>query len=270
MGYWTPVHDSHSPIQSFNMRTKIIAGNWKMNGDREDALSLATEIMGIVADEYMGESEIILFPPFVHIQGVARLVENTRIKVGAQDCSAHKQGAYTGEVAASMLKSVGANYVIIGHSERRSYFNESSADLSAKIHQALDAGLKVIYCVGETLTQRQSGDHFEIIQSQLSECLYHFSADLMGHVVIAYEPVWAIGTGATATTDQAQEMHSFIRKSISNQFGTDVAETIRILYGGSCNENNAQSLFSMADIDGGLIGGASLKSRSFVNILKCS
>lgn len=252
------------------MRTKIIAGNWKMNGDREEALSLATEVMGIVSDEYMGDSEVILFPSHVHLSSIARLVENTKIKVGAQDCAAYKNGAYTGEVSAEMIRSVGALYVIVGHSERRSYFNETSADLSAKISQALDAGLSVIYCVGETLVQRQSNDHFDIIRSQLSECLFHVHPSFMGRMVVAYEPVWAIGTGVTASPEQAQEMHAFIRKCIGGHFGDGIADRIRILYGGSCNESNATDIFRLNDVDGGLIGGASLKSRSFVNILKCS
>lgn len=241
-----------------------------MHGDREEALSLATEVMGMISDEYMGHSEVILFPPFIHLPGVVRLVEQTKIKVGAQDCSAHRQGAYTGEVSATMIRSHGAKYVIVGHSERRSYFNETAADLSAKINQALDVGLHVIYCVGETLVQRQSHEHFDVIRMQLSECLFHVSPSMIERMVVAYEPVWAIGTGLTATPDQAQEMHAFIRQCISDHFGAPIADGFRILYGGSCNESNAQSIFALKDVDGGLIGGASLKSRSFVNILKCS
>ncbi len=250
------------------MRRRILAGNWKMNGDREEAMSLATEISGMVKDEYLGDSKIVLFPPFVHIHSIARLLEHSRISIGGQNCAAADSGAFTGEVSAKMLASCGAQYVIIGHSERRSYFNESSSDLTAKIMQALKAGLQVIYCVGETLEQREQTEHFNLVASQLRECLFHLSKDQWGHVVVAYEPVWAIGTGLTASPAQAQEMHAFIRQTIADHMGHELASEVSILYGGSCNESNATELFVLKDVDGGLIGGASLKSRSFVNILK--
>lgn len=250
------------------MRSRILAGNWKMNGDREEAMSLATEIAGMVQDEYMGASKIILFPPFVHVHSIARLLEQSRISVGGQDCATADSGAFTGDVSARMLASVGAEYVIIGHSERRSYHSEISSDLTAKIMQALKSGLHVIYCVGETLEQREQSEHFNLVSSQLQDCLFHLNTDQWKKIVIAYEPVWAIGTGLTASPAQAQEMHAFIRQTIAEKMGHELASEVSILYGGSCNESNAAELFALKDVDGGLIGGASLKSRSFVNILK--
>jgi triosephosphate isomerase len=250
------------------MRSRILAGNWKMNGDREEAMSLATEIAGMVQDEYMGVSKIILFPPFVHVHSIARLLEQSRISVGGQDCATADSGAFTGDVSARMLASVGAEYVIVGHSERRSYHSEISSDLTAKIMQALKSGLHVIYCVGETLEQREQSEHFNLVASQLQDCLFHLNTDQWKKIVIAYEPVWAIGTGLTASPAQAQEMHAFIRQTIAEKTGHELASEVSILYGGSCNESNAAELFALKDVDGGLIGGASLKSRSFVNILK--
>ena len=250
------------------MRSRILAGNWKMNCDRDEAMSLATEIAGMVQDEYMGESKIVLFPPFVHVHSVARLLEQSRISVGGQNCATADAGAFTGEVSARILASVGADYVIIGHSERRSYFNETSSDLTAKIMQAIKTGLQVVYCVGETLEQREQSEHFNLVASQLRECLFHLNKDQWRQIVVAYEPVWAIGTGLTASPAQAQEMHAFIRQTIADHMGHELASELSILYGGSCNENNAAELFALKDVDGGLIGGASLKSRSFVNILK--
>lgn len=250
------------------MRKRILAGNWKMHGDREEALSLATEIMGMVQDEYHGEAEVILFPSFVHLNAVSRLLEPSKLLVGAQNCATQDSGAYTGEVSSRMIASVGGTYVIVGHSERRSYFNETSPDLSAKIQQCLKAKLSVIYCVGETLAQREQSVHFAIIEAQLKDCLFHLEAPEWSRVVIAYEPVWAIGTGKTASPEEAQEMHAFIRQTIAHHYGHQLASQVSILYGGSCNESNAATLFQLKDVDGGLIGGASLKSRSFVNILK--
>jgi triosephosphate isomerase len=216
----------------------------------------------------MGASKIILFPPFVHVHSIARLLEQSRISVGGQDCATADSGAFTGDVSARMLASVGAEYVIIGHSERRSYHSEISSDLTAKIMQALKSGLHVIYCVGETLEQREQSEHFNLVASQLQDCLFHLNTDQWKKIVIAYEPVWAIGTGLTASPAQAQEMHAFIRQTIAEKMGHELASEVSILYGGSCNESNAAELFALKDVDGGLIGGASLKSRSFVNILK--
>ncbi len=250
------------------MRKKIVAGNWKMNCNREEALSLATEVTGMISDEQNNNVIVILAPPFVHIAGVSHIVKGTAVKLAAQNCSTEVSGAFTGEIAASMLKSVGAHYVIIGHSERRLYFKETGEQLAKKTGIVLDNNLTPIFCVGESLPQREAGKHEEIIAQQLTEGLFHLDNDYFLRVVIAYEPVWAIGTGRTATSAQAQDMHRFIRKHVASKYGNAVADEVSILYGGSCNENNAAELFSMEDVDGGLIGGASLKSRSFVNIVK--
>jgi triosephosphate isomerase len=250
------------------MRTKIVAGNWKMNCNLEEAFSLASEIAGMVKDEQLNNATVILAPPFVYLSGIIQIVKGTGIKVAAQNCSYESQGAYTGEVAASMLKSVGADYVIIGHSERRLYFNETAEDLSKKTNLALLNGLIPVFCVGETLPERESGQQRDVVAKQLNESLFSLSAESFSKVVIAYEPVWAIGTGKTATPEQAQEMHLFIRNHIEKKYGSAIAAATPVLYGGSCNENNARELFSLPDVDGGLIGGASLKSRSFVNIVK--
>ncbi len=239
-----------------------------MNCNREEAFGLATEVSGIVNDELNSDTIVILSPPFVHIGAVAQIVKGTKVKVAAQNCSSEAQGAFTGEVSAAMLKSVGADYVIIGHSERRMYFKETAAELHRKTVLALENSLVPIFCVGETLPQRESGKQEAIVGEQLMEGLFELTASSFSKVIIAYEPVWAIGTGKTATADQAQEMHRFIRKHVGSKYGEEIAADISILYGGSCNENNAQELFALKDVDGGLIGGASLKSRSFVNIIK--
>jgi len=250
------------------MRKKVVAGNWKMNCNRDEAFNLASEISGMVADEKLNNNLVILAPPFVHLAAVSRLVSGTEIKIAAQNCSGEMNGAFTGEVSAPMIKSVGADFVIIGHSERRSLFNESNELLVKKVGMALDSGLDVIFCIGEQLKERESDKHFEVISDQLNRGLFQLINSQMKHVIIAYEPVWAIGTGITASPGQAQEMHSFIRSQVGAIYGNAFADDISILYGGSCNENNAAELFALPDVDGGLIGGASLKSRSFVNIIK--
>lgn len=249
-------------------RKRIVAGNWKMNCTLEEAYSLATEISGIVTDEKNNDAIVILSPPFVYLSAVAQIVKGSGIKVAAQNCSSEASGAFTGEVSAKMIHLVGAAYVLIGHSERRIYFNETSETLSKKTMQCLENGLIPIFCVGESLSQREAGEQENTVSQQLSESLFHLDADTFSKVIIAYEPVWAIGTGRTATPQQAQEMHSYIRTLISSKYGTGIADSISILYGGSCNEANAKELFLLPDVDGGLIGGASLKSRSFVNIVK--
>lgn len=250
------------------MRKKIVAGNWKMNCNREEALSLATEVAGIIKDEQNNDVVVILAPPFVHIAGVSHIVKGTTIKLAAQNCSTENSGAYTGEISAPMLKSVGTEYIIIGHSERRLYFNETADQLARKVSVVLEHELTPIFCVGESLAQRDAGNHETIIAEQLTEGLFHLDNTDFSKVIIAYEPVWAIGTGRTASSVQAQEMHKFIRNHVAAKYGQAVADEVSILYGGSCNETNAAELFAMADVDGGLIGGASLKSRSFVNIVK--
>jgi triosephosphate isomerase (TIM) len=248
-------------------RKKIVAGNWKMNTGLDEAVQLVRGIQACVADTEGVEK--ILFPPFPFLKTVADLlIEEQTIFTGAQNCSAHERGAYTGEVSAAMLHSVGCRYVLAGHSERRQYFGENSGQLSLKIGQALAHGLTVIFCVGEQLEERKANRHFTVVTSQLTEVLGSFPAEKSGNLVIAYEPVWAIGTGMTATAAQAQEMHAFVRKALAGIFNGEIASTMPILYGGSCNAGNARELFACADVDGGLIGGASLKAEEFCRIIK--
>jgi triosephosphate isomerase len=248
-------------------RKKIVAGNWKMNCNREEALSLATEIAGMVRDEKHNETTVMIAPPFVHLASVAHLVKPDGILVAAQNCAYEPSGAFTGEVSAGMLSSAGASAVIIGHSERRQYFHENDELLLKKVQLAISNQLQPLFCIGELLPDREAGRHFDTVMSQLLNCVFKLDRESFTKLVIAYEPVWAIGTGKTATSQQAQEMHAYIRKLIAEYYDSELADGISILYGGSCNENNAKELFSMPDVDGGLIGGASLKSRSFMNII---
>ncbi len=250
------------------MREKIVVGNWKMNCDREEALALVSEISGMLKNEKNNDVKVIVAPPFVHIGSVSQLVNNTGIMVAAQNCSSEKSGAFTGEISASMIKSMGGKYIILGHSERRHYFNENHELLAQKTNITLETGLIPIFCVGEMLPDREAGKQEATVKKQLEESLFHLNADQFRGIIIAYEPVWAIGTGKTATPQQAQEMHLFIRNLLASKYGESLAGNTSILYGGSCNESNAQELFALPDVDGGLIGGASLKSRSFVNIIK--
>jgi triosephosphate isomerase len=249
------------------MRKKIVAGNWKMNLDYAEGLSLFSEIVNMVRDEKQGEQLAIICAPAIHLNSLAKLGGST-VSIGAQNCHQKESGAYTGEISAKMIKSVGAEYVIIGHSERRQYFAESNELLAEKTVIALQNGLTPIFCIGETLDERNNGSYFEVLNSQLTEGVFSLSTEDFAKIVIAYEPVWAIGTGLTATSEQAQEVHAFIRKEIAAQYDAATAEDTTILYGGSCNPKNAAELFAQADIDGGLIGGASLKSRDFVDIVK--
>jgi len=249
------------------MRKKIVAGNWKMNLDYAEGISLFSEIVNMVRDEKQGEQLAIICAPATHLNSLAKLGGNT-VSVGAQNCHHKESGAYTGEISAKMIKSVGCEYVIIGHSERRQYFAESNELLAEKTNIALQNGLTPIFCIGETLDERNNGSYFEVLKSQLEEGIFVLSAEDFGKIVIAYEPVWAIGTGLTATSEQAQEVHAFIRKEIAGKYDSAAADNTSILYGGSCNPKNAGELFAQADIDGGLIGGASLKSRDFVDIVK--
>ena len=251
------------------MRKKIVAGNWKMNKTYTDALALVTEIKGMVADEVRNSAEIIIAPPFIYLHSISHLIKDIpNIKLSAQNCASEASGAYTGEVSVEMLKSINTKYVIIGHSERRAYYGENTDLLIKKLNLIITNGLTPIYCCGETLSERESGNHFKVVQQQIQEALFHLDVSQAAGVVIAYEPVWAIGTGLTATAAQAQEMHAYIRKVLADKYSNDVAQNITILYGGSCNPGNAAELFSMPDVDGGLIGGASLKSRDFVEIVK--
>ncbi len=251
------------------MRQKIVAGNWKMNTTLQEAQSLTAELIGMVGDEVRGDVKIIICPPFPYLLSLkSQLGKTSRIEVGAQNCSEHASGAYTGEVAAGMLKSMEIPYVIIGHSERRQYFYESGKQLAQKVDGALANGLKPIFCCGEPLEVREAGDHETLVKKQIEEGLFHLNAEAMKKIVVAYEPVWAIGTGKTATSSQAQEMHAVIRRHLAEKFGKETADLAPILYGGSVKPDNAKELFSCADVDGGLVGGASLKSRDFVEIIK--
>lgn len=251
------------------MRKKIIAGNWKMNKNLEEGLALASEVSNMVNDEYHGSAEVVLIPPFLHVASISKLTSGMpKMHTGAQNCSNHKSGAYTGEISADMIKSTGATFVIIGHSERRQYFGEHNDWLAKKVDAALEAGLTPIYCCGETLEEREANTHFDILKSQISEGLFHLNETQIQQVVIAYEPVWAIGTGKTASTAQAQEIHAFIRNLITEKYSAAVAQEITIQYGGSVKPENAAELFSAPDIDGALVGGAALQSRSFTDIVK--
>ena len=249
------------------MRKKIVAGNWKMNTDYAEGISLFSEIVNIVRDEKKGDQIAVICAPFIHLNSLSKLGGDT-VKIGAQNCHQNESGAFTGETSAKMIKSVGCEYVIIGHSERRQYFAESDALLAEKTKIALSHGLIPLFCIGETLDERNNGNFFEILKGQLENGVFGLDEADFAKVVIAYEPVWAIGTGLTATAEQAQEVHAFIRSELVYRYGEEVAEDTSILYGGSCNPKNAAELFAQKDIDGGLIGGASLKSRDFADIVK--
>lgn len=248
------------------MRKNIVAGNWKMNKTLQEGVVLAKEINELLSGATL-KCDVILGTPFIHLVNVFNSVDKNKIKISAQNCADKDSGAYTGEVSASMVKSTGADYVILGHSERRAYYGETPATLKAKVEIALKNDLKPIFCIGEILEEREKNIHFDVVKSQIEESLFNLSADDFSKVILAYEPVWAIGTGKTATPDQAQEMHAFIRGIITKKYGAEIANNISILYGGSVNAGNAKELFSNPDVDGGLIGGASLKSIDFKAII---
>lgn len=249
------------------MRKKIVAGNWKMNKNFNDGITLVDNIIQELKSKSSDNVLKIILPPFIHINTVSEKIKNvSQLECGAQNCSEHSSGAYTGEVSVDMIASAGGKYVIIGHSERRQYFNESNKLLAQKVNMCIGAGLTPIVCVGEKLEERNANTHLEIVKNQLKETLFHLNSSDFSKVIIAYEPVWAIGTGVTATSHQAQGMHNHIRMEINKKYGKDISENTSILYGGSCNAQNAKELFSCIDVDGGLIGGASLKALDFVQI----
>ena len=251
------------------MGKKIVAGNWKMNLDHNEAKALVTEVVEIAKNELPKDVSLVFCPSFVHLNTVKELIgDSDQLFLGAQNCSDQPKGAFTGEISAAMLKSYGVDYVILGHSERRQYFKEANDTLAKKVAIALENNLKVIFCCGEVLEEREGGKQEEVVGTQLKESLFHLSAETFANIVIAYEPVWAIGTGKTASSEQAQEMHAYIRKLLVEQYGEEVAQATTIQYGGSCKPTNAKELFAGADVDGGLIGGASLKARDFVEIGK--
>lgn len=250
------------------MPKKIVAGNWKMNLSLEEGKALAKEVVEIASAETPDDVQLVVCTPFIHLSSVSEIVKGSKVALGAQNCYDKESGAYTGETSVAMLKSVGVEYVILGHSERREYFGESNEFLASKVKAVLAAGLTPVFCCGETLDQREAGIHVDFVKSQLTESLFDLSEEDFGKVVIAYEPIWAIGTGVTATSEQAQEMHKELRDHIASKYGADVAADTTIQYGGSCKPSNAPELFACADIDGGLIGGASLKAQDFVDISK--
>ncbi|MDD6499088.1 MAG: triose-phosphate isomerase [Bacteroidales bacterium] len=248
------------------MRKKIVAGNWKMNKNLQEGIALATELNDILkADK--PNCDVVICTPFIHLASVAGIIDQSVIGLGAENCADKASGAYTGEVSAEMVKSTGAGYVILGHSERRAYYGETAEILKEKINLALANGLKVIFCIGEVLEERESGKQNEVVEAQLSGSLFDLTAEQFANIILAYEPVWAIGTGKTATAEQAEEMHAFIRGVIAGKFGAEAAENVSILYGGSCKPSNAKEIFSKENVDGGLIGGAALKAADFKGII---
>ena len=249
------------------MRKKIVAGNWKMNTIKPEGVELAKAVAELSA-AVPAEVGLIVAPPFTHLCAVNKSLAGSKVELSAQNCADQVKGAYTGEVSVDMIKAVGCKWVILGHSERRQYYGETDAKLVEKTKLALQAGLGVILCVGENLDEREAGKHFEVCAEQIKNVLYNFTAEDMKNIVIAYEPVWAIGTGKTATAEQAEEIHRYIREVLAEKFGAESADETTILYGGSCKPSNAKELFAQPDIDGGLIGGAALNAADFIEIAK--
>lgn len=246
------------------MRKKIVAGNWKMNTTVQEGIKLVQEIETLVSEINNGAVTVIC-APYTHLTGVCKVA--VKVGIGAENCASEVSGAFTGEVSASMIASTGTKFVILGHSERRAYFHETDALLHKKVKLALTNGLTPIFCIGEVLNEREANKHFEVVKSQLTNGLFELSVEDFSKIVLAYEPVWAIGTGKTASPAQAQEMHAFIRNSLAEKYGKEVADHSSILYGGSCNDKNAAELFANPDVDGGLIGGASLNATTFTKII---
>jgi triosephosphate isomerase len=248
------------------MRKNIVAGNWKMNKTLQEGLALAEELNGALKG-VTPNCDVVIGTPFIHLASVVAAIDTNKIGVAAQNCADKESGAYTGEISAAMVKSTGANYVILGHSERRAYYGETAETLKTKVELALKNELTPIFCIGEVLAEREAEKHFDVVKSQIVDSLFALSAEDFGKIVLAYEPVWAIGTGKTASAAQAQEMHAFIRQTLAAKYGQEVADNCSILYGGSCNAGNAKELFANPDVDGGLIGGASLKVADFKAII---
>jgi len=249
-------------------RKKLIAGNWKMNKTSSDAVALVQEIVSAIGKQT--EVDVVVCPPFTSLESVGKALDGANVKLGAQNVHPEPSGAYTGEISVGMLRALFSSYVIVGHSERRTYFAETDAFINQKVLASLKGQLKPILCVGETLGEREGGATLRVVQAQLEGGLEGVGKDLVTSVVVAYEPVWAIGTGKVATTEQAQEVHAFIRSLLAKNFGEATAQKVRILYGGSMKAANAPELLGQKDIDGGLIGGASLESRSFLDLIKAA
>ncbi len=248
------------------MRKKIVAGNWKMNTTLQEGVALAKEVNEALKGAEP-KCDVVIAVPFTHLASINAVIDQNKLGLGAENCADHKSGAYTGEVSAPMVASTGATYVILGHSERRQYYGETSEILKEKVALALENKLTPIFCIGEVLEERENGTYNDVVKKQIEEALFDLSAEDFGKIILAYEPVWAIGTGKTATDDQAEDMHAFIRGVIADRYGKEVAENTSILYGGSCKPSNAPQLFAKPDVDGGLIGGASLDAESFMGIV---
>lgn len=247
------------------MRTQIVAGNWKMNKNLDETEALLSELSAKLPDTH---AEVIVAPTFVNLSSAVRQLQGSVIQVAAQNMHFAESGAYTGEISAAMLQNIGVEIVILGHSERRAYFGEDDSLLTQKVDAALAKDLRVIFCFGEELDDRKNENHFAVVESQLKNAIFHLGSDQWKNIVLAYEPVWAIGTGETASPEQAQEMHAFIRKTIAEAYSNEVADQVTILYGGSVKPGNAAEIFSKPDVDGGLIGGASLKCDDFTAIVE--
>jgi triosephosphate isomerase len=246
------------------MRKKIVAGNWKMNKTLQEGIELAQTINRQITDDSI---VVVLCTPFIHLTEVSKVITKNSLHLGAQNCASEASGAYTGEVSAAMIRSTGAEYVIIGHSERRSYYHETDQLLNKKVKLALANDLIPIFCCGEVLPEREAGKHIQVVKTQIENGLFDLSSEDFSKIVIAYEPVWAIGTGVNATPQQAQEMHKIIREFVAEKYGRNIAENLSVLYGGSCKPSNAKELFDNPDVDGGLIGGASLTADDFMGIV---
>jgi len=247
------------------MRKNIVAGNWKMNLSHKEALSLYDSLKNS-SKEMDDNTTVIVAPPSIYLSEFSKN-KSEKVKLAAQNCSENENGAFTGEISASMLQSIGVEYCLVGHSERRAYFNETNNLLKSKVAILLAKEITPIYCFGEVLEEREKGNHFEVVKAQISEALFHLSATDIAKIVLAYEPVWAIGTGKTASPEQAQEMHEFVRSLLIEKYEDSVAKEISILYGGSCKPTNAKELFANKDVDGGLIGGAALKTETFIPVI---
>ncbi len=248
------------------MRKNIVAGNWKMNTTLAEGVELAKQVNEALKGR-TPNCDVVIGVPFTHLASVNAVIDSNKLGLGAENCADKVKGAFTGEVSAAMVASTGAKYVILGHSERRAYYHETSEILKEKVNLALANGLTPIFCIGEVLEQRENGTYFDVVKAQVEEALFELSAEDFGKLILAYEPVWAIGTGKTATADQAEEIHAFIRKTIAAKYGEEVANNTSILYGGSCKPSNAKEIFAKENVDGGLIGGAALDAESFMGIV---
>jgi triosephosphate isomerase (TIM) len=249
------------------MRKNIVVGNWKMNLNREEGIKLVEEVISLVSTD--NNVEVVFSPSFLYLHKVNKMCANDNLlQTASQNISHNESGAFTGEVSSQMVNSLNVKYTILGHSERREYFNETNIELKQKVDLSLKNNLEIIFCCGESLNQRESGVHFDWIKQQLTESVFHLTEKEFEKIVIAYEPIWAIGTGVTASSDQAEEIHQFVRNVITEKYNENIAENTSILYGGSCNPTNAKELFSKKNIDGGLIGGASLNAENFTRIIK--